>query len=155
MMGKSRRDLFRLGAAAAVAWCLPKGASAAATCGSGRAIVDDAAREAFLSADPLLTRSLLSGQVGTAFAVQGQGRRRPQLTLVSIADLPSADRTGMEGNDLCFSALFTGGKSDAALSQSTYELTHRALGTVSVFLVPVGQPGASVRYEAVFNRVEA
>lgn len=152
-MEKSRRDLFRLGAAAAVAWCLPRGSSAATRVARGG---DDAGRQAFLAADPLLTRSLLSGQVGTAFAVQGQGgRHRPQLTLVSVADLPAADQTGMEGNDLCFSALFAGGKADAPLSQRTYQLTHRALGTVSIFLVPVGQQGAAVRYEAVFNRVEA
>jgi hypothetical protein len=48
-----------------------------------------------------------------------------------------------------FTLTFVG---DAALAQQTYELEHRSLGRLDVFLVPIGPaPEGRVLYEAVFN----
>jgi hypothetical protein len=41
--------------------------------------------------------------------------------------------------------------SPGILPQKTWELSHDTLGTFSLFLVPVNEPGKGVRYEAVFN----
>lgn len=150
-MRTSRRDLIRLGAAAAVSCLVPGAASAAARRTPPRA---DAGRRAFLEEDPLLTRSVLSGQIDTAFRVEDGARRGAALRLRGLADLPSAGATGDAGSDLSFSALF-GGPLRLPLPQRTYRLQHAALGTFSVFLVPVGRPGKERFYEAVFNRLEA
>jgi hypothetical protein len=140
-MRTSRRDLIRLGAAAAVSCFVPGRASAGP---SSRTVTPlKAARKAFLSEDPLLTRTLFSGQIDTAFRVEatsGSASRPPVLRLAGVADLPAAETIGAVGSDLCFAALFTGPKS-APLAQRTYRLHHAALGAFSVFLVPVGRPG--------------
>jgi hypothetical protein len=153
-MRTSRRDLIRLSAAAAVS-CLAPGSS---TAGPRRAPAQtraEAARRAYLTEEPLLTRRLLSDHVDTAFAVDG-GRRAgsASLRLRRLADLPSAQTSGLTGSDLCFSALF-GGPLSVPLPQRTYRLRHAALGTFSVFLVPVGRPARVRLYEAVCNRLEA
>lgn len=154
-MRTSRRDLIRLGAAAAVSCFVPGRASAGQ---SPRSVTPlRAARKAFLAADPLLTRTVLAGQLDTSFQVEATGVstvRPPVLRLSGVADLPAAETTGLVGSDLCFAALFAGPKS-APLQQQTYRLHHAALGTFSVFLVPVGRPGKDLSYEATFNRLDA
>ncbi len=35
--------------------------------------------------------------------------------------------------------------------QGTYRLTHAELGTLEVFLVPIGPDAGGMRYEAIFN----
>src|SRR5262245_12150641 len=152
MMRTSRRDLIRLGAAAAVACFVPEKSSAAARV--SRPLVDRA-RGAFLAENPLLTRTVLGGQIDTPFRVDGTAEARGMvLRLRGVADLPSAESTGHAGDDLCFSAIF-GGPARLALRQQTYTLRHATLGTFSVFLVPVGRPGKERSYEATFNRIEA
>ena len=151
-MTKGRRDLFRLGSAAAVAWWVPKDASAGTRASLPPA---EAARQAWLEAETILTRSVMDGQVGTTFTVTGLGRRQPQLTLTSVTDLPSAGVAGLEGSEVCFSALFHGVAREAPLAQRTYEFDHPALGPVSIFLVPVGRTKGRPAYEAVFNRTDA
>jgi hypothetical protein len=50
-----------------------------------------------------------------------------------------------------FSLEFTG-PSQPALDQRIYRLEHHELGTLDIFLVPIGpDPTGSPRYEAVFN----
>jgi hypothetical protein len=49
-----------------------------------------------------------------------------------------------------FSLLFEGPE-DRPLPQGLFELSHQRLGTLEIFLVPVGVDGTR-RYEAVFNR---
>ena len=49
-----------------------------------------------------------------------------------------------------FSAVFLGPLSPI-LPQRTWDLAHPALGTRSVFLVPIGPKEGRMRYEAVFN----
>lgn len=156
-MRTSRRDLIRLGAVAAVSCFAPGRASA----GGSRPEVTplEAGRQAILDEETLLTRTVMTGQIDTEFLVEGEpgdvrAGRLPSLWLRNVTDLPSAKTTGTGGFDLCFSALFTGPASNP-LRQQTYRLQHAALGTFSVFLVPVGRPGREVSYEATFNRLEA
>lgn len=73
-----------------------------------------------------------SGETGTV-----------DLILVTIDE---RQRTGWES----FSLIFAG--PDESLPQGTYSVTHDALGSFDLFLVPVLVEGAGVRYEAVFNR---
>lgn len=154
-MPNSRRELLAAGAAAALSCFLPKSVDAGLRRDGNRtakAAPAEAAHQALLDSDPLLTRSVLAGQLRTRFVVQD--RKPVVLSLVEVGDLPSARTTGTEGSDLCFSALWSGPQA-APLAQKTYRLDHPQLGSFSVFLVPVG-PSARVRYyEAIFNRVDA
>jgi len=43
------------------------------------------------------------------------------------------------------------GPVDPALAQQMHELTHPALGTLEIFLVPVGRDAAATSYEAIFG----
>jgi hypothetical protein len=49
-----------------------------------------------------------------------------------------------------FSLLFLG-PLRPVLPQRTWDLTHPVLGTLAVFLVPLGPENGRMRYEAVFN----
>lgn len=50
-----------------------------------------------------------------------------------------------------FSLLFRHPRRDAFLPQRTYQLEHPTLGTLALFLVPLGPDGAGMRYEAIFT----
>jgi hypothetical protein len=49
-----------------------------------------------------------------------------------------------------FSVVFRG-PGDPVLPQQIYGIEHPALGTLELFLVPIGRDAAGVSYEAVFN----
>lgn len=141
------------GAAAVLSYCLPGSASAARKGEPGPSAREAAAKEAVLSADPFLTRSVLIGQLRTTFAVEGR-QKGLTLRLVEVGDLPSAAAAGTAGSDLSFAAVWSG-PTTAPLRQQTYRLHHPQLGVFSIFLVPVGRDARVRRYEAVFNRSEA
>lgn len=49
-----------------------------------------------------------------------------------------------------FSVYFLG-SSPRILQQQIYRLEHEALGTLELFITPVGREGQRIHYEAVFN----
>lgn len=49
-----------------------------------------------------------------------------------------------------FSLVFLGPR-EPVLAQRIYRLEHGGLGTLEIFLVPIGRDGAGTRYEAAFN----
>jgi hypothetical protein len=49
-----------------------------------------------------------------------------------------------------FSLLFQGPESPV-LPQSVYPLEHTELGTLALFIVPIGREGGDILYQAVFN----
>ncbi len=84
--------------------------------------------------------------VGQRFGLDGC-EAASSLQLVAADELPSAGE--------CFSLRFASPEG-VMLPQGTYQLEHPALGTVALFLVPVG-PGRSgaLELEAVINRLPA
>jgi hypothetical protein len=98
-----------------------------------------------------MTRSVLSGHVGSDFTAHTPGGRPVGLRLVEVEDVPNAAAARLEGAEDTFAARFED-SSGNLLSQGTYTLEHDQLGRLWFFLVPVGQPapGAQV-YEAIFN----
>ena len=68
-----------------------------------------------------------------------------QLAVESVAPLP-AHRLRAEP----FSLMLRGPRTPL-LPQATYALRHPRLGTIELFLVPVGQDAEATRYEALFN----
>lgn len=69
-----------------------------------------------------------------------------ELTTVKAYSARPDDQQGMER----FSIYFTG-PAKPFLAQKTYSVSHDAMGTFDLFLVPIKPDGEGSRYEAVFN----
>jgi hypothetical protein len=69
-----------------------------------------------------------------------------ELVVVKGYSAGPGDQEGMER----FSIFFNG-PAKPFLTQSTYSLSHDAMGTFDLFLVPIKSDGDGSRYEAVFN----
>ena len=96
----------------------------------------------------MIARDTFAGQVGSAFRVVGGAFDSVELRLAEVTDGKAAP--GYE----VFS-LFFHGPAGPRLDQATYTMDHPALGTLALFLVPVGALPGGVRYEALFNRSRA
>ena len=75
----------------------------------------------------------------------GEQAARLEFTVESVADLPPHRLRAAP-----FSLVLRGPRAPL-LPQATYALVHPRLGTIEVFLVPIGQDALCTRYEATFN----
>jgi len=97
--------------------------------------------------DPLAnyTKSTFVSYLNSVFQIQTTSGN-VEVTLTSVNDLPAAP-----GGE-CFSLVFVGGSEER--SQNTYVVTHSALGTFSLFLVPAGtDENGAQKSVATINRV--
>jgi hypothetical protein len=98
------------------------------------------------------TRGQFAAQLGRPFTVADGPSRGVVLVLESVADPALLGVRDLAGHPECFSAAFRGPA--GALGQGTCTLANDGLGTLALFLVPVGRPrGESQLYEASFNCV--
>jgi len=92
-----------------------------------------------------LNLSVFSQYLNTHFNVRLDPATTIALELVTAVERPTAP------NFECFSVLFLGPESPY-LGQGLRTIEHATLGTMDLFLVPVGKDARGVTYEAVFNR---
>lgn len=94
-----------------------------------------------------LTEEEFSKHVNTKFHA-GLASEALELELVQVKGYLKnpGDADGMER----FSVFFTG-PAKPVLPQRTYSLSHDAMGTFDLFIVPIKPDGEGSRYEAVFN----
>ena len=97
------------------------------------------------------TLAMFSPHVGDAFRCQGQSGEDCQLQLVE-----ATGRDGPEGAEPeQFSLVFfdPDASVDSYLPQAIYPLEHQTLGSLSIFIVPIGPDPQrnGMRYEAVFT----
>lgn len=94
-----------------------------------------------------LTEEEFSKHVNTIFRLKLDAQDTVDLELVQVKGYmnKSGEADGMER----FSAFFRGPK--PRLPQSIYSLSNDGMGTIDIFLVPIGVDGDGFRYEAVFN----
>jgi hypothetical protein len=97
-----------------------------------------------------LTRADFAPHVGSPFRVRLSPIRRISVTLTEATDgaPKSPGRSGARGE--AFSLLFAGARR-TAFAQETYRVDHAAMGDLTLFLVPVGRPGRTQTYQAVFD----
>ncbi|MBV8159904.1 MAG: hypothetical protein JO265_03170 [Acidimicrobiia bacterium] len=102
-----------------------------------------------------LTQETFESLVGSRFGVLapggasvGAGQEVELVEVRSFGAAPAQPAPTATG----FALLFVG-PAGAQLPQGTYELAHPELGTVPLFLVPVGLDERGVQYEAVFTRL--
>ncbi len=87
-------------------------------------------------------------RVGSAFMVLDQGRPVISLTLEEATLLPV--RNGPAAKRPPFSLIFIG-DGEQFLGQELYELRHKIMGDITLFLVPVGMDERGIQYQALFN----
>lgn len=95
--------------------------------------------------DPL-SREHFAEHLGDTFRLEAEGSTG-SLTLLEASPLES---TARKDEREPFSLVFRGAKEEV-LPQRIYRLEHEALGSLDIFLVPIGPDGEGMRYEAVFN----
>ena len=97
------------------------------------------------------TPATFTPHVGTVFEITFTDGTL-ELTLESVASFgtraPRPDVPDLRTEP--FSLLFLG-PPQPVLPQRTWDLAHPALGTLAIFMVPIGPMGGRMRYEAVFN----
>ncbi len=81
----------------------------------------------------------------TTFALSAPAGESVPLVLVSVQEGSNSPR--LEN----FSLLFRGPMAPC-FPQAIYRLHHEKLGSMDLFLVPVGPDGQGMQYEAIFNR---
>jgi hypothetical protein len=91
------------------------------------------------------TFDMFSKELGTRFRMHYGQSETADLELISAKDISPTPRHPQ------FSLIFLGPES-CPISQQIYELEHETLGTMNIFLVPIGKDSRGVEYEAVFNR---
>ena len=71
--------------------------------------------------------------------------------LIAVESLGGADAPPRgTGQREPFSLIFRGPR-EAHLSQQIFQLEHETLGTLALFLVPIGADEHGIRFEAIFN----
>jgi hypothetical protein len=95
-----------------------------------------------------MTLETFSPHVGSEFEVAGEPEGSGPLVLTAAE--PARGPAGRPGERRPFSLLFQG-PPGVVLPQGSYRLEHVALGTLEIFIVPIGADAAGTRYEAVFN----
>jgi hypothetical protein len=92
-----------------------------------------------------LRRTDFEPHLNTPFSVAGE-QGDVELSLCAVD--PLAKHPGHTREPF---ALVFRGSAERVLAQGTHALEHDALGTLEIFLVPIGPDGEGMRYEAVFS----
>jgi len=94
----------------------------------------------------LPTRDAFAEALHTNFRALDAPGGEMELELFEVSALRTLPR--QEGFSIYFH-----GPAGRFLPQRTYRLLHDRLGELDLFIVPVGQTGETIEYEAVFNRL--
>jgi len=93
-----------------------------------------------------LTKATFDAHLGDLFVMRVSADRAIALELIETEALPTAPNATRTAFRLRFRAAERG-----HLPQLIYSLEHATLGTLEVFLVPVGPDAAGMLYDAVFS----
>jgi hypothetical protein len=96
--------------------------------------------------DKLLAIETFSDKVDQAFVLEEPDFPPIELTLIEAKLLTNY----LKAERLPFSLLFTT-RGQFILPQRIYRMRNAALGTLTIFIVPVAKSGDVVTYQAVFN----
>jgi hypothetical protein len=97
-----------------------------------------------------VTHATFAELVGSKFFIRFSAGAPLEVELVS-ATLLASGRPVPGGTREPFSLIFRGGPPDSYLPQRMYPITHEKIGTLELFLVPIGPDQVGMRYEAIFN----
>lgn len=86
--------------------------------------------------------------LGSRFSLRLSGSETLDLVLVEVVE--HAQLPGVAGRRRGFSTVFRSAL-PGHVPQATYRLEHELMGTLELFLVPIGPCDGGMCYEAVFN----
>lgn len=96
-----------------------------------------------------LSSTSFSQHINQTFTLHLEDSKPLELELIEVAELGPAPKDPHQRH--AFSILF-GGPSQPVLPQRIYRVEHDTIGTLDIFLVPLGQDRTGrMRYEAVFT----
>jgi hypothetical protein len=106
-------------------------------------------------------RSAEAGMSEQSLELENFADKVGQVFTINFADAPSMELKLVEAEALVvarqragsrqpFSLVFTG-ETERLLPQKTYWLEHDGMGTIQIFLVPVGKKPEGYEYQAVFS----
>jgi hypothetical protein len=100
----------------------------------------------------LLQSTDFQKQLDYIFSIHLDDTRTIDLQLVSVSELGKASQAGA-GFRNPFSLHFLGPVSQQYLQQHTYQMLNETLGTLDIFIVPLGLDAEAgrMRYEAIFT----
>ena len=98
-----------------------------------------------------LQNSDFSAHLHEKFRIRTQSSELLEVELIEVSETGSAPTGGETASKRRpFSIVFRG-PMEAHIPQNTYEIEHDKMGTISIFIVPIGPDGEGMRYEAVFS----
>jgi uncharacterized protein DUF6916 len=96
-----------------------------------------------------LTKSTFDPCLKSCFQVGLADGRRVKLCLTEVVDLGAKGQS--PGSRRVPFALYFRGPGDTCLPQRIYAFDHERLGTLEIFIVPIGRDADGYQYEAIFN----
>jgi len=88
--------------------------------------------------------------VGTSYLISDELETPVSLELIEVTPLGSSDAAvAPDGRRQAFSLLFRAPET-TSIPQRTFALRHASMGTLDIFLVPIGPGKGGALYEAVF-----
>lgn len=96
----------------------------------------------------LLQSTDFQPQLDQIFSIHLDDATMIDLQLVSVTELGTASQTEFRTP---FSLHFLGPVSQQYLLQHTYSMVNETLGTLDIFIVPLGAEAGRMRYEAIFT----
>jgi len=97
-----------------------------------------------------LTSADFSSYANQTFSIQVEPGELLEVELVDVSDLGGDDGWDESSARRPFSIVFRGPK-ESYLPQSIYRIEHDRMGSLDLFLVPIGPDRQGMRYEAVFS----
>ncbi len=89
---------------------------------------------------------------GSVFNLRNGVADTIELQLIEVRNMKIEDgNRRSEFRQEPFRLTFRGGAPDIYLPQQIYNLTHDILGSIDVFLVPIGPDSEGMCYEAIYN----
>jgi hypothetical protein len=92
----------------------------------------------------MLTKEAFAENLNTKFRIPVQGGSAAELELVEVVETMATPSRQQ------FSVFFRG-PLDYMLPQAIYRMEHEKMGTIDLFIVPIGKEPDGFHYEAVFN----
>ena len=97
-----------------------------------------------------LTSADFNAYVDETFSIQVESTEPLEVELVDVSDMGSDDGWAESSARRPFSIVFRGPK-ESCLTQRIYRIEHDQMGSMDLFLVPIGPDKQGMRYEAVFT----
>lgn len=80
----------------------------------------------------------------------GQGETL-EVELIEVTDLRETRQNLPAGVRTPFSLIWRSSNPTQYLPQHTFQITHETMGTLEIFIVPIGPDSVGMRYQAIFT----